>query len=495
MTQIDAGAELAPRVTLPDTRLFVGGEWRDASDGGTFLLVNPATEERLGEAASATADDVDAAVQAARTQLERGAWARLSGSDRGRILYRIAELIERDNDLLGDIEALEVGKPAADPKMIDIPAAAETFRHFAGWADKIHGRQIPVPDFLGHERMVYTRREPIGVVAAITPWNAPTMIAAWKIAPALAAGCTIVIKPPEDAPLSTHHLAGLCREAGLPDGALNVVSGLGSVAGAALVRHPGVDKISFTGSSEVGREIATAAAQTFKRVTLELGGKSPQLFFADADLEAAIPVAAVSLFANQGEVCAAGTRILVDRRIRSEVVEGLAEEARKVRVGDPFDPETTMGALINESQLERVLGYIDAGVKEGAELVTGGNRLARRGYFVEPTVFLGSNDLSISREEIFGPVGTVIEYEDPDDAIALANETPYGLAAVIWTRDVSTAHATAARLKAGAVWVNAWGPPDPRLPWGGMKGSGVGRELGLSGLESYTEEKVVTVVL
>ncbi|MEA2329892.1 MAG: betaine-aldehyde dehydrogenase [Thermoleophilaceae bacterium] len=458
-------------------------------------MLNPATEERIAEVSAATPDDVDRAVRAARAQVDTGEWSRVSGSDRGRILTRAADLIERDLETLAALEALEVGKPVHEPRTSDIPNAAETFRHFAGWADKIHGRQIPVPDLRGRTRLSYTRREPIGVVGAITPWNAPTMIASWKVAPALAAGCTVVLKPAPDAPLAALHLALLLEEAGLPAGVLNVVPGWGNVAGDALVRHPGVDKISFTGSPEVGRRIAMLAGESLKAVGLELGGKSPQIVFADADIEATLPIAARAIFANQGEICAAATRVIVDRRIKDDVAAGLVEAARRIRVGDPFEDGTTMGALINESQLERVLGYVRAGLEDGAELLAGGSRLDRRGYFVEPTVFLGTNDQRIAQEEIFGPVGTVIPFDDPDEAIRLANDTPYGLSAVVWTRDLSRAHDTAARLRSGAVWVNAAGPPDPRLPWGGVKTSGIGRELGLAGIEANTSEKVVNIVL
>lgn len=484
-----------PQVKLPQRGLFIDGVWRDAQDGATFEVVNPATGEVLTSVASASAADVDAAVQAARRQFDDGPWSRLSGPERGKLLWRIAELIEGDAEYLGQLEAIDVGKPVGDPIAVDIPIAADTFRHFAGWADKVHGSTVPVPDYFGRPRFSYTLREPVGVVGAITPWNAPTMIAAWKIAPALAVGCTVVIKPPEDASLSTLRLAELIAQAGVPDGVLNVVTGTGRGAGAELVRHPGVDKVSFTGSPEVGAEIAREAGSAFKRVTLELGGKSPQLILPDADLDALLPVAAAALFANQGEICAAGTRVLVHDSVRDDVVAGLAEQARAVRVGDPFAPDTTMGALINARQLDRVLGYIEQGTAEGAELITGGNRLDRPGYFVEPTVFVGTNDLTIAREEIFGPVGTVIPFSSIDEAVRLANDTRYGLAAVVWTKDLSIAHQAARALRVGAVWVNGWGAPDPRLPWGGTKTSGIGRELGLAGIDGATEEKVVSVIL
>ncbi|MFF5992695.1 phenylacetaldehyde dehydrogenase StyD [Prauserella flavalba] len=479
--------------TLPQ-RLFVAGEWRDGG-GGTFADLNPATEEKLADVAAASAEDVDAAVAAARAQLS-GEWAALPGSQRGRILHRVAELIERDAGTLARLEAMDVGKPLAQPSMLDIPNAARTFRHFAGWADKITGQVVPTDGYLGRPTHSYTRREPVGVIGAIIPWNTPLMIAAWKLAPALAAGNTVVVKPPEDAPLSILHLATLLQEAGLPDGVVSVLPGLGPVAGQALVDHPGVDKISFTGSPEVGRAIAMAAASSFKRITLELGGKSPQIILPDADLDAAVAGTAMGLFFNQGEVCAAGTRVLVHRSRYADVVEALAAAAAQQVLGDPLDPATTMGALVNRKQQERVLGYIEKGRSEGARIVAGGGRPEGAGFFVQPTIFADvDNDMTIAREEIFGPVGSVIPFDEPEEAIRIANDTSYGLAATLWTRDVAAAHTLAAQVRAGAVGVNGWAPIDAALPWGGMKTSGIGRELGWSGILANTEEKVVTVVL
>jgi acyl-CoA reductase-like NAD-dependent aldehyde dehydrogenase len=403
-------------------------------------------------------------------------------------------LMERDFETFVTLEALDVGKPAFEPRVADIPNAIDTIRHFAGWADKIEGRWVtPLPAF-GHHRQAYTIREPLGVVGAITAWNAPSLIASWKLGPALAAGNAVVLKPAEDASLSTLHIGALIAEAGFPEGTVNIVPGLGPTAGAALVRHPGIDKISFTGSPEVGREIAIEAARQFRRITLELGGKSPQIILGDADPAAVVPGVAIGFFANQGEICAAGTRVLVQRSNYDEVVSGLADAAGKVVLGNPFDEQTTMGALINQSQLERVLGYIDRGQADGAELVAGGSRPDRPGYFVQPTVFAGGgNDISIARDEIFGPVGLVLPFDDIDDAVALANDTRYGLAAYVWTNNLGAAHTLAARLRAGSDWINGGAPPDARLPWGGTKTSGIGRELGYAGIEASTEEKTVTI--
>ncbi|PRY49616.1 betaine-aldehyde dehydrogenase [Geodermatophilus tzadiensis] len=475
-------------------QLFLAGEWRDGG-AGTFADVNPATEDTLVEVAAASAEDVNTAVAAARAQLS-GEWAALPGSQRGRILARVADLIERDAEILARLEALDIGKPVMQPTVLDVPNAARTFRHFAGWADKITGTVIPTDGYFGRPTHSYTRREPVGVIAAIVPWNTPLMIAAWKLGPALAAGNTVVVKPAEDAPLSILHLAGILQEAGVPDGVVSVLPGLGSVTGQALVDHADVDKISFTGSPEVGRHIGMAAASSFKRVTLELGGKSPQVILADADIEAAVGGTAMGLFFNQGQVCAAGTRVLVHRSLYSDVVDALAGAASQQVLGDPFDQATTMGALVNKKQQDRVLGYIAKGQAEGARLVAGGARPDHAGFFVQPTIFADAdNDMTIAREEIFGPVGTVIPFDDPADAVRLANATTYGLAATIWTKDVTAAHTLAAQVHAGAVWVNGWAAIDAALPWGGMKSSGIGRELGWSGIVANTEEKVVTVVL
>jgi acyl-CoA reductase-like NAD-dependent aldehyde dehydrogenase len=479
---------------ITETGLFIDNVWTDSA-GGTFTDLNPATGQPLAEVTAGSAADVDTAVRSARAALEN-VWGATPGSARALVLNRIADLIERDANTFARLEALDIGKPVGQPAMLDIPNAVATFRHFAGWADKVTGSVIPTAGYFGRPTHSYTVREPVGVIGAIVPWNTPLMILAWKLAPALACGNTVVVKPPQDAPLSILHLAGLLAEAGLPAGIVNVVPGLGPVAGQALVDHPGVDKISFTGSPETGRAIQIAAAQTFKRVTLELGGKSPQIILADADVEAAVNGTAMGLFFNQGEVCAAGTRVLVHRSHYDDVVAALAGAAKAQVLGDPFDPATTMGALINAKHRDRVLGYVDKGKADGARLVAGGGRPDGEGFFVEPTIFADvDNDMTIAREEIFGPVGAVIPFDNPADAIRLANATSYGLAASIWTKDVAAAHTLASQVRAGAVWVNGWAAIDPALPWGGMKTSGIGRELGWSGILANTEEKVITIVL
>ena len=489
------GAAEALALTLP-TKPYVAGRWQSSIGSQTFDVIDPVTERPIMSVIESDAATVDTAVSAARAAMEEGEWSRLDGATRGQLLNRLAQLIEDRAEDFANLESLEVGKPGIEPRVIDLPQAIATYRYYAGWTDKLEGRTIPTPGYMGRATLSYTVREPIGVVAAITPWNSPTMIASWKVAPALATGCAVILKPPEDAPLTSLLLAQLVEEAGFPAGAFSVVPGRGPTTGDALVNHPGVDKISFTGSPQTGHRIAIAAADGFRSTTLELGGKSPQIVFADADLEAAADGVAAGIFANQGEVCAAGSRILVAREIYEEFVELLAVRAAKVVLGDPFEQGTTMGALINARQRDRVAHYIDLGRTEGARVVIGGQRPDRSGFFIEPTLFADvTNSMTIAREEIFGPVGSIIGFDDERHAVAIANDSPYALAATLWTRDLSRAHTIARRVRAGAVAVNGWSPLDPRLPWGGTKSSGLGRELGQAGLEAHTEEKTITVVL
>ncbi len=475
---------------------FIDGHSIDASDGAVMDLVSPVDERCYASAARGTRADIDRAVAAARAQLDGGAWSKLTGAARAVLMQRLASLVERDGEQLADMDARCIGRSPMEPRMMDIPNAVGTLRAAAGWADKLEGRTIPTGGYMGVPTLSYTRLEPVGVVGAIVPWNSPLMITCWKLASLLAAGCTVVIKPSEETPLSALHLAALCREAGFPDGVVNVVSGTGEVVGKALCEHPDVDKITFTGSPEVGREIQRVAGAAFKRVALELGGKSPQIVFDDAAIEAAVRGCALGLFVNQGQVCAAGTRILVQRSIAGRFTEALVAAAAAVKVGDPTQPGVTMGPVAKREQFERVNRYIQQGIDEGATLLTGGVAVHERGWFVRPTIFgKASNAMRIAREEIFGPVGALIEFDTDDEAIALANDSSYGLAATVWTTDLARAHKVAHAIKAGAVGVNCWSPLDPNLPWGGVKSSGIGRECGLSGVLSYTEEKVITVLL
>ncbi|GAA3882347.1 aldehyde dehydrogenase family protein [Leifsonia kafniensis] len=482
-----------PSVSFPPQALLIDGEWRAASTGAVYSVYAPATGDLLAELPLGTPDDVDAAVAAARFQFETGEWSRLSGAERGKILWRLADLIESDLEGLARLEALDVGRPFGEAFFGEIPLAAETFRHFAGWADKVTGSTYSLPPF-GGDRLSYTIRQPLGVVGAILPWNAPTMIASWKIAPALAAGNTLVIKPAAEASLTTLRLAELALEAGLPAGVLNVVTGSGAVVGDAMVGHPDIAKITFTGSTAVGKRIAAQAGPALKKVTLELGGKSPQIVWPDADLDSVVPTAAFSVFANQGQTCASGSRIYVHRSILDEFLSRLKTHAESIVVGDPLGDGTQMGSLISQKQLDSVLGYIATAREEGATLLTGGSRIGDTGYFVQPTVFVGTNDLTIAREEIFGPVGTVVPFDDDDEALLLANGSDFGLTAVLWTNDSARINRFTRELQVGVVWVNAWGPPHPALPWLGVKASGVGEELGLEGLLANTRVKTVNVI-
>lgn len=477
------------------TRLWIGNEWADAEGGHTFGTVNPATEEVIAEVAEARAAEIDRAVASARIAFRDGSWRRMNPHKRSRLLWKLADLVEANADELGLLETRDNGKPYFEARRIDVPSVAQTLRYYAGLADKVQGDTVPVPGpFLN-----YTLREPVGVVGAIIPWNFPLSMAAWKVAPALACGNTVVLKPAEQTPLTALRFGELAAEAGFPPGVLNVVPGYGETAGAALVRHPGVAAISFTGSTEVGRIIMREAAATLKKVSLELGGKSPNIVFADADLRTAVKGASMGVFYGKGEVCAAGSRILVESAVHDEFVDGLKALAGKATVGDPMAPTTRLGAIVSDEQLDRVMGYIEAGRREGANLVAGGDQVQvnGRGNFVNATVFRDVDPaMTIAREEIFGPVAAVIPFDDVEDAVAKANDSLYGLAAGVWTRDIGKAHRLAHEIDAGTVWVNTYNQYAPGSPFGGYKESGFGRDLGFqSALEKYTHLKSVWVAL
>lgn len=477
------------------TRHWIDNEWVDSHSDEVLADLNPATGELLAEVACGDSVDIDRAVHAARTAFRSSGWRRMNPHKRAGLLWKLADLIEAHADELAELETRDQGKPYFESRQVDLPSVIENFRYFAGIADKVEGQTIPVkgPFF------TYTLREPLGVVGCIVPWNFPLSLATWKVAPALACGNTVVLKPAEQTPLTALRLGELAAEAGFPPGVLNVVTGRGEVAGDALVRHPDVDAIAFTGSTEVGRLIARNAADTLKKVTLELGAKSPNIVFADADLAAAIRGASTGIFYGMGEVCAAGSRILVENAIYDDFVAGLADRAGKLTVGDPMAPTTRLGAIVTEEHLQRIMGYIGAGRSEGARLVAGGERVTvdGRGNFVTATVFADVDPgMTIAREEIFGPVAAVIPFEDLDDAVAKANDTIFGLAAGVWTRDIGKAHRMAREVEAGTVWINTYNQYAPGAPFGGMKQSGYGRDLGAwAAVERYTQTKTVWVAM
>jgi len=480
-----------PRVK--DQPLLIGGKWVDSISGKTFSTLNPATGEVICQVAEGDKADVDLAVKAARKAFESGPWSKMNASDRGRLLNKLADLIEKHQEELAALETLDNGKPYRDSFNIDLPMTVKCYRYYAGWADKIHGKTIPVDgDFF-----CYTRHEPLGVVGQIIPWNFPLLMQAWKWGPALAAGCTIVLKPAEQTPLTALRVAQLAQEAGYPDGVINVVPGFGPTAGAALTSHMDVDKVAFTGEHITGKIIMEAAARSnLKRVSLELGGKSPNVVFADADLDAAVEGAYFGLFFNQGQCCCAGSRLFVEEKVHDKFVEKMLRKAKGRKVGDPFDPDTEQGPQVSQEQMERVMGFIDAGQKEGAKMLCGGNRVGKKGYFIEPTVFDDVKDeMCIARDEIFGPVMNILKFKNIDEVIERGNKTQFGLAAAVWTRDVGKAHRLAKSFRAGTVWVNCYDVFDAAAPFGGFKMSGMGRELGEYALEMYTEVKTVYVNL
>jgi betaine-aldehyde dehydrogenase len=473
-------------------RMFIGGEFTESHRGAYFPVVDPSTEETIAEVPDADEKDVNRAVAAAKAAFDSGPWPQTTAQERGRILFRLAERVRKESAKLAELESRNSGKPIVEAEY-DITDVATCFEYYGGLATKVLGHVNPVPD----NALSLSLREPIGVAAQIIPWNYPLLMAAWKLAPALAAGCTCVLKPAEQTPLTALEFAGYLADAGVPPGVVNIITGFGETAGAPLVKHPDVNKVAFTGSASVGKAIVKMAADTVKRVTLELGGKSPNIFFADADFEAAIDGALFGVFINQGEVCSAGSRILVDKKIYSKFVEAMAAKAKTIRLGPPLERETKMGPLVSKEQFDRVRSYQELGKKE-AKLASGGGRPAAlsRGYYVEPTIFYDvENSARIAQEEIFGPVAAVIPFTDEAAAIRIANDTPYGLAAAVWSRDIFKAFRVVKALRAGIVWVNHMQPTYVEAPWGGYKQSGFGRELGPWGIEEYLETKQVHINL
>ena len=480
-------------VGIRATKLLINNRWVDSESGKTFPTINPTTGAEICQISEADSGDVEKAVRAARAAFDRGPWRRMSAAERGKLLYRLADLIEKNADELATLEALDNGKPATVARAADLPLTIACYRYYAGWADKIQGKTIPIAG----DYFCYTRHEPVGVVGQIIPWNFPLLMQAWKLGPALATGNTVVLKPAEQTPLTALRVGDLLLEAGFPEGVVNILPGYGPTAGAAIARHMDVDKIAFTGSTEVGHLVMEAAAQSnLKRVTLELGGKSPNIVFADADMEQAIEGAHFALFFNQGQCCCAGSRLFVEESCYDEFVEKSVARAKRRVVGDPFDAKTEQGPQVDQAQFDKVMSYIDSGKQQGASLLCGGSRVGDKGYFIEPTVFSKvEDDMKIGQEEIFGPVMSILKFKNLDEVVDRANTTLYGLAAAVWTRDIGKAHAIANGVRAGTVWVNCYDVFDAAAPFGGFKQSGIGRELGEYGLQQYSEIKTVTVKL
>jgi aldehyde dehydrogenase (NAD+) len=482
-----------PEIKLGPTKLLINGKWVDSNSGKTFPTVNPSTGDVITQVAESDAADVDKAVAAARAAFDKGPWRKMNASQRGRLMNKLAELIEKYADELAQLEALDNGKPAHVARAADLNLTMACYRYYAGWADKIQGKTIPV----NGRYFCYTKHEPVGVVGQIIPWNFPLLMQAWKLGPALAAGCTVVMKPAEQTPLTALRVGELIMEAGFPEGVVNILPGYGPTAGAAIARHFDVDKVAFTGSTEVGHLIMKAAAETnLKRVTLELGGKSPNIVFADANMDEAIEGSHQALFFNQGQCCCAGSRLFVEEKCYDEFVEKSVARAKKRTVGNPFDKATEQGPQVDQDQFNKVMSYIDSGKQEKANLATGGKRVGDKGYFIEPTVFTDvRDDMKIAREEIFGPVMTILKFKDMSEVVERANKTMYGLAAAVWTSDITKAHAIADGVRAGTVWVNCFDVFDAAAPFGGFKQSGIGRELGEYSLANYSEIKTVTIKL